>query len=108
MAVKRFTWIVLDAPPIVFVTAPLLLSKLADMVLMAVRYNQVDRKLARRSLTALRRTDAKVSSVVLNGVEPKQDSYHYYYYSHYQKRRNPTGKVTRMHRPPQRRDTKGA
>ncbi len=115
LAVKRFieecresfTWIVLDAPPIVSVTDPLLLSKLADMVLMVVRYNQVDRKLARRSLTALRRTDAKVSGVVLNGVDPKQDSYHYYY-SYYQERREPTGKVTRMRRPPQRRDAKGA
>ena len=104
---ERFTWIVLDAPPIVSVTDPLLLSKLADMVLMAVRYNQVDRKLARRSLTALRRTDAKVSGVVLNGVDPKQDSYHRYY-SYYQERREPTGKVTRTRRPPHRRDAKGA
>ena len=104
---ERFTWIVLDAPPIVSVTDPLLLSKLADMVLMVVRYNQVDRKLARRSLTALRRTDAKVSGVVLNGVDPKQDSYHHYY-SYYQERREPTGKVTRMRRPPHRRDAKGA
>jgi polysaccharide biosynthesis transport protein len=95
---ERFTWIILDAPPIVSVTDPLLLSKLADMVLMVVRYNQVDRKLARRSLTALRRTEARVGGVVLNGIDPKQDSYHYYY-SYYQERRETDGKVTRMRRP---------
>ena len=94
----RFTWIILDAPPIVSVTDPLLLAKLADMVLMVVRYNQVDRKLARRSLVALRRTDARVVGVVLNGIDPKSDSYHYYY-SYYQERREPDGKVTRMRRP---------
>ncbi len=95
---ERFTWIILDAPPIVSVTDPLLLAKLADMVLMVVRYNQVDRKLARRSITALRRTDARVVGVVLNGIDPKSDSYHYYY-SYYQDRREPEGKVTRMRRP---------
>jgi capsular exopolysaccharide synthesis family protein len=95
---ERFTWIILDAPPIVSVTDPLLLAKLADMVLMVVRYNQVERKLARRSLTALRRTDARVVGVVLNGIDPKSDSYHYYY-SYYQERREPDSKVTRMRRP---------
>jgi capsular exopolysaccharide synthesis family protein len=95
---ERFTWIVLDAPPIVSVTDPLLLAKLADMVLMVVRFNQVDRKLARRSLAALRRTESRVVGVVLNGIDPKSDSYHYYY-SYYQERREPDGKVTRIRRP---------
>lgn len=103
---ERFTWIILDAPPIVSVTDPLLLAKLADMVLMVVRYNQVDRKLARRSLTALRRTDARVVGVVLNGIDPKSDSYHYYY-SYYQERREPDGKVTRMRRPSQSSSQRG-
>ena len=76
----------------------MLLAKLADMVLMVVRYNQVDRKLARRSLVALRRTDARVVGVVLNGIDPKSDSYHYYY-SYYQERREHDGKVTRMRHP---------
>jgi capsular exopolysaccharide synthesis family protein len=95
---ERFTWIVLDAPPIVSVTDPLLLAKLADMVLMVVRYNQVDRKLARRSLVTLRRTNARVVGVVLNGIDPKSDSYHYYY-TYYQERRDADDKVTRIRRP---------
>jgi capsular exopolysaccharide synthesis family protein len=98
---ERFTWIVLDAPPVVSVTDPLLLAKLADMVVMVVRYNQVDRKLARRSVAGLRKTEARIVGIVLNGVDPKQDSYHYYY-SYYQERRDADGKVTRMRRPPSR------
>jgi len=102
---EQFAWIVLDAPPIASVTDPLLLAKLSDMVLMVVRYNQVDRKLAKRSLTALRRTEGRVVGVVLNGVDPKQDSYHYYY--SYYSERSATGaeKVTRMRRPPARRSS---
>jgi capsular exopolysaccharide synthesis family protein len=103
----RFTWIVLDAPPIVSVTDPLLLSKLADMVVMVVRYNQVDRKLARRSLSSLLKTGARVAGAVLNGVDPNKDSYHYYY-SYYQETRDNEGKVTRIRRPHSRSAASGA
>jgi len=85
---ERFTWIVLDAPPIASVTDSLLLAKLSDMVLMVVRYNKVDRKLARRSMAALARTNARVVGVVLNGLDPKQDSYHHYY-SYYSNKETP-------------------
>jgi capsular exopolysaccharide synthesis family protein len=85
---ERFTWIVLDAPPVASVTDSLLLAKLADMVLVVVRYNKVDRKLARRSMAALGRTNARVVGIVLNGLDPKQDSYHYYY-SYYSSKEAP-------------------
>jgi capsular exopolysaccharide synthesis family protein len=105
---ERYTWIVVDAPPIVSVTDPLLLAKLADMVLMVVRANQVDRKLARRSLTALRRTESRIVGVVLNGVDPKQDSYHYYYSYYAEGKEAAESKVTRMRRPANRRPARGA
>jgi capsular exopolysaccharide synthesis family protein len=85
---ERFTWIVLDAPPVASVTDSLLLAKLADMVLVVVRYNKVDRKLARRSMAALGRSNARVVGIVLNGLDPKQDSYHYYY-SYYSSKEAP-------------------
>ena len=99
---ERYTWIIMDAPPIVSVTDPLLLAKLADMVLMVVRANEVDRKLPRRSLTALRRSEARIAGVVLNGVDPKQDSYHYYYSYYSERKPAAESKVTRMRRPAHR------
>lgn len=99
---ERYTWIIMDSPPVVSVTDPLLLAKLADMVLMVVRANQVDRKLARRSLSALRRTDARIAGAVLNGVDPKQDSYHYYYSYYAERKPAAESKVTRMRRPTHR------
>ena len=95
----------MDAPPIVSVTDPLLLAKLSDLVVMVVRTNQVDRKLAKRALTALKRTGARVAGIVLNRVDPKQDSYHYYY-SYYAAETE--SKVTRMRRPPNRKSARGA
>ena len=91
---QRFTWILLDAPPIAGVTDPILLAKLADMVVMVVRSNAVDRKLARRCLNSLRKTQARFVGVVLNGVDPKQDSYHRYYSYYHSTRPQHPGKVT--------------
>ena len=84
---QRFTWIILDAPPIAGVTDPILLGNLADMVVLIVRANGVDRKLARRCLSQLQKTNARLVGAVLNGVDPKLDSYHRYYsyYSYYSK-----------------------
>ncbi|HLE21787.1 MAG TPA: polysaccharide biosynthesis tyrosine autokinase [Vicinamibacteria bacterium] len=102
---QRFTWILLDAPPIAGVTDPILLAKLADMVVMVVRSNAVDRKLARRCLNSLRKTKARLVGVVLNGVDPKQDSYHRYY-SYYHSQRGPQSpKVTPINNRPVYRTT---
>jgi capsular exopolysaccharide synthesis family protein len=97
---ERFTWIILDAPPIAGVTDPILLAKLADMVVMVVRSNGVDRKLARRCLNLLRKTNARLVGAVLNGVDPKQDSYHRYYSYYHSQRTQPQTKVTPIHSRP--------
>jgi capsular exopolysaccharide synthesis family protein len=100
---QRFTWILLDAPPIAGVTDPILLAKLADMVVMVVRSNAVDRKLARRCLNSLRKTQARFVGVVLNGVDPKQDSYHRYYSYYHSTRPQSPGKVTSIQTRPMHR-----
>jgi capsular exopolysaccharide synthesis family protein len=100
---QRFTWILLDAPPIAGVTDPILLAKLADMVVMVVRSNAVDRKLARRCLNSLRKTQARFLGVVLNGVDPKQDSYHRYYSYYHSTRPQQPGKVTSIQTRPMHR-----
>ena len=100
---QRFTWILLDAPPIAGVTDPILLAKLADMVLMVVRSNAVDRKLARRCLNSLRKTEARLVGVLLNGVDPKQDSYHRYYSYYHSTKPQHSGKVTSIQSRPMHR-----
>lgn len=92
---EQYTWIVVDTPPIASVTDALLLAQLADTVLLVVRYNEVDRKLARRCLNLLRKRNARLAGVVLNGVDPKQDAYHRYY-GYYHEKPEPEAKVTKV------------
>ena len=87
---KRFTWILLDAPPLASATDPLLLTKLADMVLMVVRHGKVDRKLGRRCLQSLARTNARLVGVVLT-CAPQGDMHQYYGY--YRKEAPPVTKA---------------
>jgi capsular exopolysaccharide synthesis family protein len=77
----RFDWVLIDSPPLASVTDALLLSRHADVVLMVVQHNKVDRKLVKRSLSALVRATPNVLGVVLNAVDLKAGGYHYYYYS---------------------------
>ena len=72
---ERYTWILINAPPILGVTNLLYMSELSDMMLMVVRSNMVDRKLVRRCVDSLRNTNTRLIGAVLNGVEPGQYSY---------------------------------
>ena len=71
---ERYTWIILNAPPVLGVTNPLFMSELSDMMLMVVHCNRVDRKLVRRCVDSLTNTKTRLIGVVLNGAEPGQGS----------------------------------
>ena len=79
---QHFSWVLVDSPPMASVTDALLLARHADMSVMVVQHNKVDKKLVRRHLTALRRVTPSLVGVVLNAVDVKGKSY-YYYYDHY-------------------------
>ena len=59
-----------------------LLARYADITTFVVQYNHADKKLIRRSLTALRKVTDSVLGVVLNSVNVKAKGYYYYYYPH--------------------------
>lgn len=72
---ERYTWILLNAPPILGFAHPRFMSELADMTLMVVRSNMVDRRLVRRCMSTLTNTNARLIGAVLNGVEPGHDPF---------------------------------
>jgi capsular exopolysaccharide synthesis family protein len=76
----EFEWILVDSPPLASVTDALLLARHADLVLMVVQHNKVDKKLVKRSVVALRKATPNLLGVVLNAVDLKAGSYSYYYY----------------------------
>jgi succinoglycan biosynthesis transport protein ExoP len=77
----HFEWIFVDSPPLASVTDALLLARHADTVLFVIQHNKVDKKLIKRSVSALRRATPNLLGGVLNAVDVRAKSYQYYYYS---------------------------
>lgn len=81
---EKYNWIILDSPPVLSVTDPILLSVLADMTIVVIRYNEIDRKLIKQCINSLKRSGANVIGTIINDVDFERDTtysyYHYYYY----------------------------
>jgi capsular exopolysaccharide synthesis family protein len=76
----HYRWVLLDSPPIASVTDGLLLARHADMAVLVVQHNQVDKKVIRRSVTAMHKVTENLIGAVLNAVDIKTQGYYYYYY----------------------------
>lgn len=79
---QRFDWVLVDSPPLASVTDAHLLARHADMTLLVVQYNGVDKKLIRRSVMALHKAGTDLLGAVLNLVDVKAKGYYYYYHYH--------------------------
>ncbi len=77
---RGFEWVLIDSPPIASVTDALLLARHADHTLLVVQHNKVDKRLVKRSISALRKVTPNLLGAVLNVVDVRSRSYHYYYY----------------------------
>jgi polysaccharide biosynthesis transport protein len=93
----QFRWVLLDSPPLASVTDALLLARHADMAMLVVQQNKVNRNVVRRSLAALRKVSPNVLGVVLNAVDMRTSdgSYYYYYYSHAKSDKRTAAKASR-------------
>ncbi|MEK6280863.1 MAG: polysaccharide biosynthesis tyrosine autokinase [Acidobacteriota bacterium] len=84
---NSFTYIVIDSPPIASFTDGVLLSSLADGVLLVVHGGVASRHIIRRSRQLLTEVGAKIFGVVLNNVTVSSHDYYYnrnyehYYYA---------------------------
>jgi capsular exopolysaccharide synthesis family protein len=84
---SNFTHIVIDSPPVASFTDGVLLSSVADGVLLVVHGGNASRHIVRRSKQLLADVGAKIFGVVLNNVAVSRHDYYYnrsyerYYYS---------------------------
>lgn len=69
---EHYDYIIIDTPPVAPVADSLVLSPLADGVIMVVRSKKTIRKEARKTLYKLREAGSRVLGVVLNDVEPSK------------------------------------
>ena len=80
---KKYDRIILDSPPLMAFSDPLVLSKLADGVIMVVWGGVVGRGVVTKAGQSLAGVNAKVLGVVLNKVDvTKRNSYYYPYYDY--------------------------
>ncbi len=78
---RHYRWVLVDSPPVAAVTDALLLAQIADVTVLVVQQNKVDRAMVKRALGALRKVTPNVIGAVLNAVDVKTKGY--YGYSHY-------------------------
>ena len=84
---SNFTHIVIDSPPVASFTDGVLLSSVADGVLLVVHGGNASRHIVRRSKQLLADVGAKIFGVVLNNVTVSRHDYYYnrsyekYYYA---------------------------
>ena len=88
---RHFRWVIVDSPPLASVTDALLLARHADMTVLVVQHDKVDKKVVKRSLGALRKATDNVLGAVLNAVDVKTRGHYYYYYQHHKDADRPTG-----------------
>jgi polysaccharide biosynthesis transport protein len=77
---RHFDWVMLDSPPLASVTDALLLARHADLVVVVVQHDKIDKRVIKRHIGALRRVTPNLLGVVLNAVDIKSKGYYYYYY----------------------------
>ncbi|MGG5260592.1 polysaccharide biosynthesis tyrosine autokinase [Phycicoccus avicenniae] len=80
--VRRFDYVIIDAPPTLPVTDAVVLSKLADGAIVVAGSGLVDRDQLAHTLETLASVDGKVLGVVMNRVPPRGAGTYGYGYSY--------------------------
>jgi Mrp family chromosome partitioning ATPase len=81
---QRYDHVLIDSPPLINVTDPVILSTMVDGVILVVHGGKSTREVVRRARHELSSVGAKIFGVVLNNVDLRRDgSSDYYYYHRY-------------------------
>jgi len=76
--------VIIDSPPILSVTAGVILARQADAVVLVVRHGKSSKHVVRRARDLLLRSGAPITGIVLNAVDMSSPEYYGYYgYSGY-------------------------
>lgn len=77
---KKYDIIILDAPPVGGLADSLILSRLADVVLIVCRQDKTTKELLQGTKEALETVNANIAGVILNGSTRRYDKYYSKYY----------------------------
>jgi len=88
----RYDYVLIDSPPIVSVTDPVILSTMVGGVLLVVRGGDTRREVVHRACQEMAAVRARILGVVLNDANLKGDRSNYDYYRRYYYNSGPIGK----------------
>jgi polysaccharide biosynthesis transport protein len=80
---EQYDHILIDSPPLINVTDPVILSAMVDGVILVVHGGKSTRGVAQRARQDLVSVGAKIFGVVLNNVDMRREGYNEYYYYRY-------------------------
>jgi Mrp family chromosome partitioning ATPase len=80
-AAARFDWVIIDTPPVGFLSDANLLVEMVDLAIFVVRAGKSPYRLIQRALDAVGRD--RILGVVLNAVDESVDVAGYNYYGYY-------------------------
>jgi capsular exopolysaccharide synthesis family protein len=83
LASEDFDHILIDSPPLISVTDPVILATLTQGVVLVVHGGRSKRAIVKRARQELAHVGAKIFGVVLNNVDLEKEGYDDYYYSRY-------------------------
>ena len=81
---RRYSYVIIDSPPILSVTDGVILARQTDACLLVVRHGKSSKHVVRRARDLLLRSGAPLRGIVLNAVDMNSPEYYGYYgYSGY-------------------------
>lgn len=79
---EDYDHIIIDSPPIVNVTDPIILSTIVNGTMMVIQSGKSSRFLVKRCRQELGAVKSKIFGVLLNNVDLRKEGYDYYYYNY--------------------------
>lgn len=80
---KKFTYIVLDGPPVLAVSDAVVLGQIVDSVVLAVKSESTRSQMVKEAIKRLHKSNVHVSGTVLAQADAKRMNYYGTHYSHY-------------------------
>lgn len=81
---ESFQWVLIDSPPILSVTDPMLLAPIVDHVILVIQHNKVEKTAIKRCINNIRSINGNILGAILNNVDIERQKYFYHsYYKYY-------------------------
>lgn len=77
---EEYDIVIFDTPPVTAVADPMILSPMADGVILVVEANQTRKPVVMQAITRLRQVKANLIGGIVNKFDIKKSGYGYYYY----------------------------